>query len=343
MDEPTARLDGDEAKALLRTIRELVAHGTSVIYVSHFLEEVLSIADRITVLRNGRVVKEAEARSETPATLVTAMLGRAASLAFPPKQSPQRDAPIVLRARQLSAGALVHEVDIDVRAGEIVGLAGLVGSGRTEVARLIFGADRRRGGSIEIAGEQLNGHSTIQAIRRGVAYLPESRKDLGLFLGLSGQENVTLPHLRRVSTGGVLRPTREREVTSAIMQQLGVTPANPRARVANLSGGNQQKVMFAKWLWRPPRLLIADEPTRGIDVGAKFAIYELLVKLAAAGTAIVLISSELEEIVELAHRVLVMARGRCVASLTGEEISEDRILHAAFESDAERELQAALA
>ena len=342
MDEPTARLAGPEALALLDTIRELVAEGTSVLYVSHFLEEVLAVADRITVLRNGAVVKTGAAAGETPAKLVSAMLGRQATLAFPRKQPPPNHAPVALTVRDLSGMDSVSEVDLEIRCGEIVGLAGLVGSGRTEVARLIFGADRRTRGRIELDGHALTGGSTTEAISRGVAYLPESRKDLGLFLGRSGQENVTLPHLGLVSRYGVLRGREERQVATAIFEQLAVTPANPRMRVSALSGGNQQKVLFGKWLWRAPRVLIADEPTRGIDVGAKFAIYELLVDLAARGTAILLISSEIEEVVELAHRVVVMSRGRPVATLEGDAISEDRILHAAFESAPRREQRAVL-
>jgi ABC-type sugar transport system ATPase subunit len=258
------------------------------------------------------------------------MLGRAAALTFPPKQPPPAEAEPVLTVRDLADAGTVCDVSFTVRRGEILGLAGLVGSGRTEVARLVFGVDSRRRGVVELEGRPLRGQAVAHAIDRGVAYVPESRKDVGLFLRRSNQENVTLAHLRRVCRAGMIDRRRERREAREALERLGVNPADPRARTGTLSGGNQQKVMFAKWLWQPPKLLIADEPTRGVDVGAKFAIYELLVRLAAHGTAIVVISSELEEIVGLAHRVVVMARGRATATLDGDEVSEDRILHAAF-------------
>jgi simple sugar transport system ATP-binding protein/ribose transport system ATP-binding protein len=333
MDEPTARLAQPEAMNLLRIIRRLAAAGTTVVYVSHFLEEVLSVGDRITVLRNGSVVARSAASNQTADGLVTAMLGRQASLSFPPKQtSPGATAPM-LAVRGVS-GSGVRDVSFAVRPGEILGLAGLVGSGRTEVARLIFGADARTGGAVELEGRALPPGSVAAAIDRGVAYVPESRKDLGLFLQRSNQENMTLAHLRRVCRLGVVQRRRERREAEAGLRRLGVTPAEPRLRTGALSGGNQQKVMFAKWLWQPPKLLIADEPTRGVDVGAKFAIYNLLVRLAAEGTAIVVISSEMEEVVGLAHRVVVMARGRPVATLEGDDVTEDNILHAAFAAGA---------
>jgi ABC-type sugar transport system ATPase subunit len=333
MDEPTARLAQPEAQNLLRIIRRLAAAGTTVVYVSHFLEEILSVGDRITVLRNGSVVARSAASDQTADGLVTAMLGRQASLSFPPKRmAPSATAP-VLAVRDL-VGSGVHDVSFAVRPGEILGLAGLVGSGRTEVARLIFGADARSAGAIELDGRVLPPGSIAAAIDRGVAYVPESRKDLGLFLQRSNQENITLAHLRRVCRLGMVQRRCERREAEDGLRRLGVTPAEPQLRTGALSGGNQQKVMFAKWLWQPPKLLIADEPTRGVDVGAKFAIYDLLVRLAAQGTAIVVISSELEEVVGLAHRVVVMARGRPVATLEGEDVTEDNILHAAFATGA---------
>jgi simple sugar transport system ATP-binding protein/ribose transport system ATP-binding protein len=334
MDEPTARLAQHEARNLLGTIRRLAEGGTSVVYVSHFLEEVLAVGDRITVLRNGAVVARGPASEQSADGLVAAMLGRAAALSFPPKQPPSADAEPVLTVRDLAGTGAVRDVSFTVRRGEILGLAGLVGSGRTEVARLVFGADPRASGVVELEGRALRGNSVAHAIRRGVAYVPESRKDVGLFLNRSNEENTTLPYLRRVCRAGVVDRRRERRQAKAALQRLGVNPADPRARTGTLSGGNQQKVMFAKWLWQPPKLLIADEPTRGVDVGAKFAIYELLVRLAADGTAIVVISSELEEIVGLAHRVVVMARGRPSATLERDEVTEDRILHAAFAAGA---------
>jgi ABC-type sugar transport system ATPase subunit len=333
MDEPTARLSAPEAQNLLRVIRRLAAGGTTVVYVSHFLEEVLAVGDRITVLRNGAVVARTTAAEQTTERLVTAMLGRQAALSFPPKRPPSIGAATVLTVSDL-AGTGARDVSFAVRRGEILGLAGLVGSGRTEVARMVFGADARRHGVVELEGRPLPAGSVAEAIERGLAYVPESRKDVGLFLHRSNEENVTLAHLRRVCRMGLVQRRRERREAEHALRRLGVQPPDPQLRTGALSGGNQQKVMFAKWLWQPPKVLIADEPTRGVDVGAKFAIYELLVALAAQGTAIVVISSELEEVVGLAHRVVVMARGRPVATLDAEDVSEDQILHAAFAAGA---------
>jgi ABC-type sugar transport system ATPase subunit len=335
MDEPTARLARDEADNLLKVIDLLAKGGTAIVLVSHFLDDVLSVADRVTVMRNGEVVKSGEAVGETPATLVAAMLGRAASLEFPAKQPVRDDVAPVLSVRDLADGHRVNGVDFEVRPGEIVGLGGLVGSGRSEVARLIFGAERPLQGTIEVDGEPIKFRSVSRAVREGISYLPESRKDLGLFLALSNQENTTLAHLGEVSRGGLIARGKERRDTVEILERLGVNPPDPALRVSALSGGNQQKVLFGKWLWRTPRLLIADEPTRGVDVGAKFAIYDLLVELAAEGMAILLISSEIEELVGLSHRVVVMARGRTIAELEDDEVQEERVLHAAFDSESQ--------
>jgi len=333
MDEPTARLPAHDSAALLELLRRVARRGTAVVFVSHFLEEVLSIADRVSVLRDGRLITTVDAAGQTPDDLVTAMLGRQATLDFPPKRSLPADAPAVLAVDRLSGANGVQDVSLSIRQGEIVALAGLVGSGRSEVARLIFGADARSGGQVLLDGEPLAPRSPRQAIQRGVAYLPESRKDLGLFLSLSSSENITLPYLESVSRMGVVSRRAEAREASAVMERLSVKAASPRHAVRTLSGGNQQKVLFAKWLWQRPRLLIADEPTRGVDVGAKFAIYELLVELAASGMSILLVSSELEEVLGLAHRVVVMRRGRQVATLGGDEVGEDAILRAAFGGD----------
>jgi simple sugar transport system ATP-binding protein/ribose transport system ATP-binding protein len=331
MDEPTARLAAAEARNLQRIVRRLADAGTGVVYVSHFLDEVLEVGDRVTVLRNGAYAAGGRAAEQTTAGLVSAMLGREASFTFPPKRPPAPGAPSVLDVRDLAGAGHVRDVTFTVRAGEILGLAGLVGSGRTEIARLVFGADRRRNGHVALDGRPLPG-SIRGAIDRGVAYVPESRKDLGLFLRRANQENATLAHVEKVSRAGIIMHRRERREAKAVLERLRVTPPDPSMPTGRLSGGNQQKVLFARWLWQRPRLLIADEPTRGVDVAAKFAIYDLLARMAADGTAVLLISSELDEIVGLAHRVLVMARGRPSAMLSGEHVCEDRILHAAFET-----------
>jgi simple sugar transport system ATP-binding protein/ribose transport system ATP-binding protein len=330
MDEPTSALTRDEVERLFELVRKLRDDGTTIVYVSHFLNEVLELADTVTVLRDGRIVRTGPAVSETPERLVTAMLGRTIGLAFPDKVKPPDDAPVVLSVRGLSRPPLVNDVSFDIRAGEIVGLAGLIGSGRSEVARAVFAADRRHSGTIEVAGAELRARSPREAIRQGVVMLPEDRKTQGLLMLRSLVDNITLPHLRYVSKGGVLDPRSEGRRVEELMAQLDVRARSPRARVNTLSGGNQQKVLFAKWLFRRPSVFIADEPTRGIDVGAKRAIYELIRTLAAEGIGVLMISSEHEEVLGLAHRVLVMRGGRIVAELDQQAMSEDAVLRASL-------------
>jgi ABC-type sugar transport system ATPase subunit len=330
MDEPTSALTADESERLFELIRRLRERGATIVYVSHFLPEVLALADTVTVLRDGRLVQTTAAASETPDRLVSAMLGRPLDLTFPDKTPLAPAAPVVLSVQGLVRPPEVQDVSFEIREGEIVGLAGLIGSGRTEVARAIFGADRRSGGSVVVDGTPLDARSPRTAIRRGVVMLPEDRKRQGLIMLRSIVENVTLPHLSDLSTAGVVATGDERKRTSELIGRLDVRTPSNNAAVNTLSGGNQQKVLFAKWLFRRPRVFILDEPTRGVDVGAKVAIYELIRSLAAEGMAVLLISSEHEEVLGLAHRVLVMRAGRIVAEFDEQTMSEDAVLHAAF-------------
>ena len=334
MDEPTSALTADEAERLFEVVRRLRERGTTIIYVSHFLEEVLALVDTVTVLRDGRLVRTAPAAGETPERLVAAMLGRSIELTFPDRLFPPADAPVRLSVRNLARPPHVEGVSLEVRAGEIVGLAGLIGSGRSEVARAIFGADHRDAGEIEVDGEPVRIRSPRQALRSGVVMLPEDRKAQGLHMLRSIVDNVTLPHLDAVSRSGVVAARQERAGVVELIRRIDVRAKGPSAKVSTLSGGNQQKVLFAKWLFRRPRVFIADEPTRGVDVGAKRAIYELIHSLAAEGMAVLLISSEHEEVLGLAHRVLVMRGGRIVAELDREAMSEGAVLQAAFATDA---------
>jgi ribose transport system ATP-binding protein len=333
MDEPTAALTGDEAQKLLEIVRDLRDRGTTIVYVSHFLEEVLSIADDVTVLRDGRLVQTTPASGQTAVALVTAMLGRSMETTFPPKSPPAAGAPVVLAVDGLETKKLLRGVSIEVRAGEIVGLAGLVGSGRTEVARAIFGADPISGGTIRVDGEEVRIGSPRKAVELGIALLPESRKAQGLLMGRSIAENVTLPHLELVSRHGTVVRRVERAYADDLIRRVDVRAPRASVPVNALSGGNQQKVLFAKWLLRQPKVLIADEPTRGVDVGAKRAIYELIQSLATDGMAVLLISSELEEVLGLAHRVLVMRGGEVVRRLEGEEITEEAVISASFATE----------
>ena len=333
MDEPTAALTRDESERLLEIVRQLAADGTSVLLISHYLEEVLSACETVTVMRNGRIVRTSPAANETPQSLVSAMVGREVTLEYPPKAPPPADAPVVLEVRGLTRGRELDDISFEIREGEILGLAGLVGSGRTEVARAIFGADRLDEGEIVVQGEPVRVRNPRQAARHGIAMLPESRKEQGLVMIRSVRENVTLATLDEFSEAGVVNSRRERAATRKLAADLAIRTPSVEAPVVTLSGGNQQKVLFAKWLVKPPRVLIADEPTRGVDVGAKRQIHELILQLAAQGMAVLLISSELEEVLGLAHRVLVMRRGRVVAEYDQTEATMDRVMAAAFATD----------
>jgi ABC-type sugar transport system ATPase subunit len=332
MDEPTAALTADEAERLFGIVRRLRERGTTIVYVSHFLTEVLALVDTVTVLRDGRLVRTAPAERETPATLVSAMLGRSMELTFPDKEPPPADAPVVLSVRGLTRPGVLDDISFEIRAGEVLGLAGLIGSGRSEVARAIFGADRASG-EVRLDGRPLNVRSPRDAIDAGIAMLPEDRKYQGLLMQRSIVENVSLPHLGTVSAAGVVAGGRERRTVADLLQRLDVRAKGPGARVATLSGGNQQKVLFGKWLFRRPQVLLADEPTRGVDVGAKRSIYDLIRSLAKDGMAVLLISSEHEEVLGLAHRVLVMRGGRVVAELDEQSMNEDALMRAAFAAD----------
>ncbi len=329
-DEPTAMLTADETATLLATVDRLRAQGKTIIYVSHFLEEVLEIADAVTVLRNGHVVQTTPTADTTVPALVEAMLGRALAQTFPARRPLPGDAPPALRVSGLGREGELADIDLDVRAGEIVGLAGLVGSGRSEVLRAIFGVDAIDAGRIEVGGEEMRIRSPRAAIRAGIALVPESRKDEGLHMRLSVSDNVTLARVNELCSGGVVRRGRESGEVDEVLERLDVRPRAPRATVDGLSGGNQQKVLFGKWLFRTPRVLLIDEPTRGVDVGAKFAIYELIAGLAESGVGVLMVSSELEEVLGLAHRIAVMREGRIAALLDGAEAREEDVMHAAF-------------
>ena len=335
MDEPTAALGGEETAQLHEIVRSLARAGRTVLLVSHFLREVLALADVVTVLRDGRVVRTGPAGEQTEDSLIQAMLGRPLTAAFPAKRPAPDDAPAVLTVRDLHAPR-VEGVSFTVRAGEIVALAGLVGAGRTELARAVYGAERPTSGSVELAaGGELSGGPRAR-LRAGLAMIPESRKEDGLLPGRSVTENVSLASLDGVSRYGFVRRGAERRRTREALERWTVRADGPGAPVSSLSGGNQQKLLFARVLLCGPKVLVADEPTRGVDVGAKRAIYDMLVSLADEGLGVLLISSELEEVLGLAHRVLVMRGGRIVSELGGEQMTESGVLAAAFEASAPR-------
>jgi rhamnose transport system ATP-binding protein len=330
MDEPTAALSGPESAALHHVIRSLRARGTTVILVSHFLAEVLALSDTITTLRDGRVVSTVSAQGATEESLIEGMLGRSLDSAFPDKQLAPRDAEVILDIEGLRAPG-VKGCSLQLRRGEILGIAGLVGSGRSELARAIARDVRAAAGTVSLVGSTFNAKSPHAAIRRGVVMIPESRKEQGLLMSRSVRDNVSLARLGVVSTFGWVLRGRERRIVDTLLRRTQVKGAGMEQPVMMLSGGNQQKLLFARAMMCEPTVLIADEPTRGVDVGARRAIYDLLLEMAADGVGIIMISSELEEILGVAHRVLVMRGGEFSAELEGERMTEEEILAAAFD------------
>ena len=312
MDEPSAALTSHEVERLFEVIRDLKRQGIGIIYISHRLDEVFAITDRVTVLRDGRNVGERPTNQITRNEMIELMVGRELKDEFPSRTAtlgvPR------LEVSHLTRGRTVRDVSFSVRRGEILALTGLVGAGRTETVRLIFGADPREAGEIRLDGNVLTIRSPRDAIAAGIGLLTEDRKLQGLVLGHSVRENFGLPNLPWLSRNGFVQRRREREEFGRYVEQLRIKVPGQEQRAGNLSGGNQQKVVLAKWLARNCDVLIFDEPTRGIDVGAKFEIYLLMNELVAAGKAIVMISSELPEVLGMADRILVMHEGR----VTGE-------------------------
>jgi galactofuranose transport system ATP-binding protein len=331
MDEPTSSLDDREVEVLFGVIRQLKAAGVSVIFVSHKLDELYAVCDRVTIMRDGRTVRVAAMTDMSRLDLVTTMLGRELTRALQEGSvaSPALDGrEPILAVDGLAVGRKVRDVTFDVRPGEIVGLAGLLGAGRTETARAVFGADRPDAGSIRFAGSTDAVREPADAIRAGMGFCCEDRKLDGIVPGMSVRENLTLALMPRLARRGIVDEARSREIVDRFIERLGIRCSGPEQPIRELSGGNQQKVLLARWLCMNPRLLILDEPTRGIDVGAKAEILTLIRELAGQGLGVLMISSELEEVVEAASRVFVLRDGRTVATLEGEAISEPAVMNA---------------
>jgi ABC-type sugar transport system ATPase subunit len=327
LDEPTSSLTDREMEKLFDIIASLRSRGVGIIYISHRLSEVFRVAQRVTVLRDGKLVGTLPIAEASEDVLVRMMVGRDLSRLF--TQAAPSDAPVRLEVRGLSRRGRLDDVSLTVRGGEIVGLAGLVGAGRTELARCLFGADRFNAGEILLDGEPAAIRTPGDAVNLGIGYVPEDRKLQALVLGMGVRENVTLPVLGRL--GSPIAPSlrRERALVDGYIKSLDIRTPHREQRVRALSGGNQQKVVIARWLATKPRVLILDEPTRGIDVGAKAEVHALIARLAEQGVAILMISSELPEILGMSHRVLVMRDGRIVADIPRDQATEESILAAA--------------
>jgi ribose transport system ATP-binding protein len=324
MDEPTATLTGSETGTLFEVIHSLRQRGLGVIYISHRLEEITEIADRVTVLRDGQVVGTKAMEQVTLPDIVRMMIGREIDQQFPVPNR-QRGTP-VLSVRNLSRRGVLDKISFDVYSGEILGLAGLVGSGRTDLAQVIFGVHPVDAGTIDVDGQPLSKASPVQAIRLGIGLAPEDRKNGGLVLSLPVSENITLASLDKLFSSPLIFHRREKLVAEKYVDELRIATPNVERETLTLSGGSQQKVVLSKWLLRDAKTLILDEPTRGIDIGAKLEIYRLMDELASRGVAILMISSDLPEILGMSDRILVMHKGKIVGELDRDEATEERIM-----------------
>ncbi|MFB9384897.1 sugar ABC transporter ATP-binding protein [Pseudonocardia petroleophila] len=334
MDEPSAVLDPHEVENLFRVIRELTADGVAVVYISHRLAEIREIGDRVTVLKDGRTVaRDLPARTTPTAEVIRLMTGRSSEHVFPPRTG-EAPGDTVLEVDGLARGGEFAGVSFTVRAGEVLGLAGLVGSGRSEILETVYGARRADAGTVRVHGRTLRRGSVPGAVRAGVGLCPEERKSQGLLLGEPVYRNVTLPAMGRFARGGFVREQAELTAATEVTEQLDVRPADARRVVRTLSGGNQQKVVLARWLLRGCTVLLLDEPTRGVDVGARSEIYALVRQLAASGVAVVLVSSEVPEVLGLADRVLVVREGAVVHEAPADELDEGRVLDLVMEGTA---------
>lgn len=328
-DEPTAALTDTEIEELFKIIRDLREKGLGIIYISHRMDEIKVITDRVTVMRDGEYVGTLITKDCTKEDIINMMVGRVIYEEPKQKSMVPKDAPVVLSVRHLNAGKMVRDVSFDLRKGEILGFAGLMGAGRTETARAIFGADQIESGEIYMNGNRVEIKSPRDAVAAGIGYLSEDRKRYGIILDKTITENSTMATMEEYQNGMFIDKKKERQATEKYVEKLKTKTPTVDTAVGNLSGGNQQKVVIAKWLVRDCEVLIFDEPTRGIDVGAKSEIYHLMNELAGQGKSIIMISSELPEVLRMSDRILVMCEGRVTGEIPIEEASQEKIMTAA--------------
>jgi len=335
MDEPSAVLDSEEVKKLFAVIEELTGEGIAVIYISHRLEEIRQIGDRITVIKDGATTASGLSAADTPTVeLIRLMTGRTVEYVFPPRQELPADAPTVLEVENLALRGVFSDVSFSVHAGEIVGLAGLVGSGRSEILETIYGARKSTAGTVSIGGKRLRPGSVREAVNAGAGLAPEERKSQGLLLEEPIFRNVTLATFGRMARLGIVDEGRERRETAEQIRALDLRPSDPDRLTGTLSGGNQQKIMLARWLVHGTSVLLLDEPTRGVDVGARADIYALIRRLADSGAAIVVVSSEIPEVLGLSDRVLVIADGHVVREAPAAALDEHAVLDLVMKGNA---------
>ncbi|AEI47075.1 sugar ABC transporter ATP-binding protein [Runella slithyformis] len=329
MDEPTSAISDKEVATLFNIIKDLKSKGVAIIYISHKMDEIYQIADTITVLRDGKYIGTESAGELDSKSLIAMMVGREIDALFPPSSVAQGEE--VLSVRQLGSKGKFNNITFTVHAGEVLGIAGLMGAGRTEIARAIFGLDSYDSGTVFIKGKKVNLKSPHEAIAHGIGYVSEDRKGLGFIPGLSVKENITLASLSAHTKGWLIQSKSENAVAAQMIGDLKIKATDAGQKVRYLSGGNQQKVVIGKVLQASPELIILDEPTRGIDIGAKFEIYKLIRQLTAEGIAVVMISSELPEILGMSDRILVLSKGRQTALLSKEEATQETIMKFAMQ------------
>jgi len=328
-DEPTAALTEAEIDELFKIIRDLREKKLGIVYISHRMDEINVITDRVTVMRDGGYVGTLITKDSTKDDIINMMVGRVIYEDPKTESAVAKDAPIVLKVEKLNAGKMVKDVSFELRKGEILGFSGLMGSGRTETARALFGADKKDSGEIYVNGKKVEINTPIDAVNNGIGYLSEDRKRYGIVTEKTVAENSTMANLEEYMSGIFIDKKKEEAVADKYVKQLKTKTPSVEQLVVNLSGGNQQKVVIAKWLIRDCEILIFDEPTRGIDVGAKSEIYHLMSELAAQGKSIIMISSEMTEILRMSDRIIVMCEGRKTAEIGIEEASQEKIMHAA--------------
>lgn len=333
MDEPTSSLDEQEVALLLNVVRKLKNKNVAIIFISHRLDEIFAISEVITVLKDGQLVGTYPASELDTQRLVSLMIGKEYSVAVSKPEPADKNAEILVKADDVSDGHKVFDMSFDIRKGECVGLAGLLGSGRTEFANVLFGMNKMMSGRIEVEGRENTMKTPVSAIQKGFAYLSEDRKTEGIIPNMSVRENVTLAVLPKISRFGIVNRKKEEAIVEEFIQKLNIKTPNMNKRIRELSGGNQQKVLLARWLAMNPKLMIMDEPTRGIDVGARGEIEKIIKELIESGISVVMIAAELNELIRSCSRIFVMRDGRKKGELVGEEISEELIIQTIAEND----------
>ena len=332
MDEPTSSLTNDEVIKLHDLMNKLKNSGYLIIYVSHFLDAIIEVCDKVSILRDGNLIRSSKIKNETKTSIVEAMLGTKEEIAFPKKNENRVFNRMILELTNIKTNTGVKNVSLKINEGEIVGLLGLVGSGRTEILRSIFGIDKIKNGSLRYENEKINFSKVKDAIKKGIVMIPEDRRKLGLVFTQNTKSNISITNLKNVSKNQIIDSRKEIKLVKELISLLDIKPTSVDGNIAFYSGGNQQKVLFAKWIFNSPKLILLDEPTRGIDVGAKRKIYELINSLSAKGVAILLVSSELEEVMGLADRAYLIKNGKTINEIIPSKSSIDNVLFELFDT-----------